>query len=146
MSWSMILKLPCSHFFCQYGECPQWATGCTENRDTLEILTPTAALLGASDATPLTGFAVWHNLVLSTSLLALKSLFISWTLNHCASYCTYIYIARRISTQRSCCQYSPGSGCNFCALFWVQGAAKCNLLQSVIWPFSRSLENTEATP
>lgn len=43
--------------------------GCTGKWDALEILTPTAALLGALDATPLTGFALWHNLVLSKYLI-----------------------------------------------------------------------------
>jgi len=37
MNWSMILKLPCSHFFCQYGELSSvrngvhWKLGCTGN-------------------------------------------------------------------------------------------------------------------
>lgn len=85
------------------GNCPQWAMGYAANWDELEILTLTAAFLGALDATPLTPFAPWHDLVLSTSLLAVRLLFISWTLSHCASYCTYIciYILQRAFLPRN---------------------------------------------
>lgn len=58
----------------------------------------------------------WSLWIPSSSVYSMILWFISWTLNHCASYCTYVY-QRPSVPQGSCSQYSPRPICNFRVLF-----------------------------
>lgn len=140
MSWSMIFKLPCS-YLCHYGIVSSVSTGVHWKLGYAGNFNSHCYSLGDLDAATLTRFALWLKLI-KDLIICFKVAIIPLSLNHCVSYCTYMWITRSISGQSSCCQYSCGSVCHLRALLWVQVAATWNL--AVVWPCACSLESHKA--